>query len=339
MSSLLSCSIIEKDTTGDVLWSWTFPTITQEEKESLLLKFNYELKEDTETLFGRTNNKWFYMTVTTDSSAKLPLVQKFAVVLLTKDFNPEKYGNLCAVMAKTYCMTGNPAKVLQVYLRVLSGNENGSLQIKDLDVKSNYGSTRVGELIRLFNLEFIIIYTAVLLSKRVIVYHHHLPTLLQWITSFPSLVPHRNRFDNLFPWVDLIAEEVNCIKDSPSFIMGCYDNGVLSFSEFYDVLVNLPAKEVTISGKAKESFAMTKLQKDIAVTMVQMVENNPKEGEVIAALNDKTQNLISQLRSISTLREDGQYCLAVQTLRDKNVAPAMEAFLTNLARSENMLLH
>lgn len=78
-------------------------------------------------------------------------------------------------------------------------------------------NTNIRGLIKAFELKTILIYTAMLLKKRIIVYHHSLEHLLRWIRTFPAFMKHRNVTDHLFPWVDLVRDEILELKvDSES---------------------------------------------------------------------------------------------------------------------------
>lgn len=66
-------------------------------------------------------------------------------MLTARDFNPEKYGELCGIMARHYMNTGNPSSMLESYLSVVtkgscSGEENGSFVVKDYDNRQAYAT-------------------------------------------------------------------------------------------------------------------------------------------------------------------------------------------------------
>lgn len=140
----------------------------------------------------------------------------------------------------------------------------------------------------------------------------------------------------------------------------------------YDLLVNIPAREITIAPHAKgniskplshfclfpitnqiciltfyltfliilESLTMTKTHKEIALFMVQLCENqNYTEAQIISEINDKTQDLLNQLTSLATVQTpDGRKMISVEIFREKNLAPAVESFLINLAIAENLFM-
>ena len=70
-------------------------------------------------------------------------VQSFSLVLIAKDFNPEKYQALCSILCQVYQTTGNPAKLLEHYLSVVTkgccqGEDNGTFLVQDFEEKRAY---------------------------------------------------------------------------------------------------------------------------------------------------------------------------------------------------------
>lgn len=144
-------------------------------------------------------------------------MKQLALVLFARDFNPQKYEALCRVLSKTYCRTGSPTDLLQLYLSVFTkgscaGQDNGTFASDEYTGRRAGNNTNVRGLIKAFELKTILIYTAILLKKRIIVYHHSLEQLLRWIQTFPAFMKHRNVTENLFPWVDLVKDEVLELK-------------------------------------------------------------------------------------------------------------------------------
>ncbi|XP_075210927.1 putative DENN domain-containing protein 10 B [Lycorma delicatula] len=345
MTDLISCNIIEKDINNDILWTWTYPSVTQLQKKILLQKCNFDVVHP--FLFGRLRNEWFYLSYTeVFESDNLPWVKHFVLVLWTKDFNPEKYETLCRILSKTYCKTGTPTAVLLLYLSVVTRGsctteENGTFLVKDFEWNSTYNNgTMVKDLIKVFGLETILVYTVLLLKKRLVIYHHSLPLLLKWIRTFPALMIHRNDYNTLHPWVNLNSEELVHIKSSSCYIMGCQDSSVASQTELYDVLVNLPAREITVAPHAKESMSMTKAHKEIALFLVQLADKeNVTETTIIREIDNKTQELLSQLRSLATVEsDDGRKLVTLQVLQERKFSQAVENFLFQLALAENILM-
>lgn len=75
-------------------------------------------------------------------------VTHVSIVLVTKDFNPEKYEILCRILLRKYRKSGSPASLLESYLSVLtrgscSTEENGRFSVQDYDVKRSYANTKL----------------------------------------------------------------------------------------------------------------------------------------------------------------------------------------------------
>ncbi|KAK9496575.1 hypothetical protein O3M35_013161 [Rhynocoris fuscipes] len=344
MSDLVTCNIIdlftnlERDKNGDLLWSWTFPYIYQEQKDFIEKK--YILQETTDYIYGRWKTLWFYINLMECDSKAIKDVAQVGLIIWAKEFNPDKYRALSSLLCKTYIDSGDPTKVLQVYLNAftkeIDSNENGSLLFKEYCSYGAYSNFKVKEMINTFGLEVILIYNALLLKRKLIVYHHNLPVLLEWIKSFPYLMTHR-KFDEIFyPWIELTDEEIQELKSCSYYIAGCSDNSIFSRPELYDVLVNLPAKEITVAQHCKDRLPMTKVHKDIALFMEQLGKSDLSEEKIIKAISDKTQDIISRLKSLTTLLDDGNYKLSLSNLKQNEISSAMENFLIQLATSENI---
>ncbi|XP_034952294.1 putative DENN domain-containing protein 10 B [Chelonus insularis] len=344
LTDLISCNIIEKDCNGDVLWAWIYPTVSEAQKSLITRKcgLSSENNNSQPFTFSRFNNEWFYINCCeVFDTDKLPRVKQFALVLFTKDFNPQKYEMLSRVLSKMYSKTGDPIEILKLYLSVsINGScttqENGIFKADHYDINPNH-DTNVRDLIRAFELETILIYTGLLLKKRIFIYHHSLEQLFKWIKTFPSLMKHRNVTDYLFPWIDSIPEEINDLKGKKYYVAGCRDSSISLKPELYDLLVNIPAREITIAPHAKESFTMTKTHKEIALFMIQLSEKNSlSETQIIQEIADKTQDLLNQLNSIaSTEDQDKKKVLSIKIIRERNLPTAVENFLINLAIAED----
>lgn len=86
---------------------------------------------------------------------------------------------------------------------------------------------------------------------------------------------------------------------------------------------------------------MTKTHKEIALFMVQLCENHSyTEAQIISEISDKTQDLLNQLKSLATAQGPNatQKMISIQTFKEKNLPPAVENFLINLAISEDLFM-
>ena len=101
--------------------TWTYPTITDDHKNYILQKCF--CRNDTLRYTCRRNsNTWFYICEVSEKS--------FAVVILAKEFEPNKYKVLCDILAKKYSETRNPVDLVALYLNLYTSgglHDNGTL--------------------------------------------------------------------------------------------------------------------------------------------------------------------------------------------------------------------
>lgn len=182
--------------------TWTYPTISDSNKTFLLKKVSASVNNPQNFTFLRNKSDWLYVTCTdTLDIAKLEKIKRFFLILIATDFNPDKYDTLGRILSKCYCRTGTPVELVKLYLSVYttgacSTQENGTFVLREFDngygkksikikgTQRYYGKFSVNnilisELINMFGLEIILIYTAILLKKRITVYHHSLEILLK----------------------------------------------------------------------------------------------------------------------------------------------------------------
>ncbi|XP_014252824.1 protein FAM45A-like [Cimex lectularius] len=337
MTCLLAYNIIEKGNDGDVLWSWAFPSLKDEQRKYIEDKCH--LSDLKFSLYGKFKN-WFYIHVTECNQAILPNIENIGIVVWAKDFKPDQYLKLASLLSRVYNESGDPTKVLQFYLSVvtkdITPNNNGSLLFKEFCSQKTSKSSRIKELIKMFGLEVILIYNTLLLEKRLIVYHHSLPVLLEWLKSFPYFIAHRKIDDHLIPWFEVNDQDISELRSRRNYIAGCCDNSVFLRSDLYDVLVNLPAKEITISPQSKDKLPVTKTHKDIALFMEQLADSEMDEEKVVSSITAKTKELISLIRSMSVKGEDMRDYISLEKIKERNFSPVMENFIVQLASTENI---
>lgn len=347
ISDLIASGLIEKDTNGDVLWTWAYPSITNDHRSLVLRKWGLQNEASSGRqipfVYGYYESSWYYLHTTEVFDAdNLPKVKQFVLVLWTRDFNPEKYEILCRILSKTYCKMGSPTAIVKLYLSVVtrgscSTEENGTFLVKDFEQKKAFANAGIKAVINMFKLETILIYTAMILKKRIVVYHHRLDCLLNFMRVLPTFVWHRQNWNILYPYVDLNPQEINDLKSSNSYAAGFLDASVETRSDIYDVFVNLAAIELTIAPHAKEAFAMSKTHKDIAIFMVHCAEDDElNDQQVIQEITNKTTELLSHLRSLAS-GNGSEALLTLEKIKEHKLAAALENFLFNLAIAENLI--
>lgn len=349
VDDLKAIGLIEKDTNSDVLWTWSYPCFTSEERSLLLPKCDLEndsLSSEQPVWFRYCHHHkdWFYMYQTeVFDSDNLSRVRLFVLVLHTRDFSPDKYETLARILSKVYCKTGDPTALLRLFLSVsvkgsCTTEENGTFLLKDFECRRSLTQVPIKDIIKMFGLEAIIIYTAIMLKKRVIVYHHKLSVLLNYIRALTALSQHRPGWEHFYPFMELSPAEVAELSSMTHYLAGFRDANVESRLELYDVFVNLAAIEVTVAPHSKDAFQMSKTHKEIAMFMVRQADNsNLTDQEVARDISGKTQELLTNLKSATTVGPGGRRVVSFASLRDLKLAPALENFYWNLAVAEGLV--
>ncbi|XP_064601907.1 DENN domain-containing protein 10-like [Liolophura sinensis] len=346
LSDILSAGLIEKDTNGDVLWTWCYPSVTHELRELYIRKcgLSSDKQELLPFVYSQWRRTWYYIyNCHVEENDNLPKVTDFSLVLTAKDFNPEKYEALCKIFTKQYRKTGNPANMLESYLSVITkgtcnGEENGTFTLANFDHRQAYANGPMRNVIETFGVETILIYTALLLRKKLVVYHPHLEDLLMFIRILPAFVWHRQDWSILFPYLSLDGKDLDNLKSNTAYVAGFTDVSVESRTDLYDVYIGLADRQIEISPAAKESFAMGKLHKDMAIAMVQSVEDDQKSNQqIIKDISVKTKELLNNLKTLATEHEDGQSYITLERLKDRKMPAATENFLYTLAVCEGLV--
>jgi len=337
---LVATGIVEKDTNHDVLWVWSYPHVSAEWQRLILRKCTVDSAHGKVLPFsyGQFQKHWFYLSTTDVFESDLLKIRQFVLVLFATDFNPEKYEVLCRLLSKAYCKAGSPVVVLQHFLSVsvhgsCSTEENGTFLAKDFGQRQVYSNCNVKDVIRTFQLETIIIFTALILKKRILVYHHQLDHLLTFLRALPAFTWHRQSWNILVPQLDLVDEELHNLQTVSGYVAGSLDAAAEAHSHLYEVFVNLAATEIAVAPHAKEYFIMSKAHKEIALFMVRLAEDDSlTDQQVIKEISDKTKELLNMLES---LRSEGR--VTMEAIRTKKFALALENFLYNIALAEGMI--
>ncbi|XP_058237019.1 DENN domain-containing protein 10 isoform X1 [Hemibagrus wyckioides] len=341
---MLSIGLIEKDVNADTLWVWCFPAVSTELRELLMRKccLSRDSPELHAFVFGQYHRNWYYLTTTeVQEPTALSKVTHFSIVITAKDFNPEKYAAFSRVLCRMYMKHGSPVKMMEGYIAVLTkgicqSDENGSFLIKDYDVRKAYLAGSVKDVVSQFGMETIILYTALMLKKRIVIYHPRVEALLEFTRALPALTWHRKDWSILHPYVHLEDRELDNLRSCTGYVAGFVDPEVINRSDLFDVFVNLPDSEITIAQHAKEAMTMGKLHKEIGHLIVQSAEDTDRtDAQVIKDISVKTKEILSNLASLAEEGDNAK--LTLDTLKRRQFPPATENFLFHLAAAEQLL--
>uniref|UniRef100_A0A8C0PG06 UDENN domain-containing protein n=1 Tax=Canis lupus familiaris TaxID=9615 RepID=A0A8C0PG06_CANLF len=242
--------------------------------------------------------------------------------------------------------------MMESYIAVLTkgicqSEENGSFLSKDFDARKAYLAGSIKDIVSQFGMETVILHTALMLKKRIVVYHPKIEAV-QEFTRYcfwslkrlcPALVWHRQDWTILHSYVHLNADELEALQMCPGYIAGFVDLEVSNRSDLYDVFVNLADSEITIAPLAKEAMTMGKLHKEIGQLIVQSAEDPEKsDSQVIQDISLKTREIFTNLEPFSEVSGDGKkLVLNIEALKQRRFPPATENFLYHLAAAEQML--
>ncbi|KAJ8938878.1 hypothetical protein NQ318_016082 [Aromia moschata] len=320
----VSFHIIENESKQNQM-IWTYPTISDEIKTFLLSRCFPVGSVTAELFFYLRKKSQFHENERTK-----------ALVVTGEDLAPAKYRIICDILTNKYVKTTNPVDLVKLYLNLITSGtvyqENGT-EIA-FNLKSYKGDAKVKGLLSDFGLEVILLYNAILLKKRILVYHYDIQILEQSLLAITNLVLERNPDEYLYPLIQSVHE----MKDNSFYLAGTTEEYSLNHGACYDLYVNLVSKEIIKSKEAKEFFVMTKIHKDLAHVLVQLSKSELSESEVIEEITKKTNDILKQLCSLAThMSDNNRATLSVQDLKAKKFNPDLEKFLYNLAVAQNIM--
>lgn len=345
MSGLLAVGLVEKDSHGDVLWTWVYPSLSADLRQTVV--HNCCLSWDSTSsivpfVYTQSCKQWLYLR--TEATDKLPKVTHVCLVLVCSDFNPHLYSCLSQMLLCRFVETSSPVTVLEVFLELLTHGQchsvnNGTITALDFDANHwALSQSTVTDIVAMFGIEFIIVFTALLLKKRIAVYHSDISQLLTVCSSLPMFVWHRLNWNALFPLVHLDnTDELSQVTGG--YIAGFSDSAVTVRSDLYDVSVNVESKEIVIATHAKDSFVMGKLHRDLATFITQCCadDEHKTSHQCVEEIAGKTRELLNNLKTIGTSDADGNVLITTEQLRQKRLPHATENFLFGLAAAEGLL--
>lgn len=351
---LVSVHLIERrdddlDDLSHFLWHWTYPTITLADRSFIEKRlFSKAIHTDTFDFYKLRSSTWVYVQPTSS--------RRHFFLLITRDFCPHTYRKLLTNLASLFT-SGKVSfpRFIHYYLSLLisecpvSVSELGGRQLTlELDLADTplARQSHIKSVIRLFHLDVILIYTALLLKRKIAIYHHSQHTLLDFSTALSSFVSHRpevNTHEILYPNVDLHdREQIEQLHRQNHFIATFQDADIGEQVDLYDIYINLAAVEINISNKARDIFSMTRTHKSLAIALVRVAENESTSSEdVIAEICKKTKELKTTLtqfcKDSTTDSPDGDKCMiSKDALQQKLLSPNLESFYWNFAIAEGM---
>ena len=90
---------------------------------------------------------------------------------------------------------------------------------------------------KLFGVESVLLWTAIMLRKRVVVYADKLKTLQQVVRTLPQLAWHRQDWGTLRPWIAGSPTEIEELRAAGVYVAGVTDPSFRS-TDLYDLFVD-----------------------------------------------------------------------------------------------------
>eukprot|EP01088_Endostelium_zonatum_P019591 TRINITY_DN6845_c0_g1_i1.p1 TRINITY_DN6845_c0_g1~~TRINITY_DN6845_c0_g1_i1.p1 ORF type:complete len:365 (-),score=67.62 TRINITY_DN6845_c0_g1_i1:19-1113(-) len=354
-NGIVGLSLVEKDKNGDVLVTWSFPALDPEVKQVALSCANLsgndnnsdqEVVVPLQFLWTKYKTSWIHVFTNQNDHANkenpLPRVVSISFILVSTVFNPEKYAALSKIMTEVYQNTGSPVRVLECYLSVFAKGKVdvpniGSFASSDFDPKKSYLVTPIKEIIKMFGVHVILIWSALLMKKRIVVYSDSLDSLLKIIRALPLFAFHRLDWDILRPYVRLSTLQLKELEDAGVYVAGFTDSDVKMKRDLYDLLVDVNARTVTLSDHAQQSgdFKMGSFHKDLATFMVSSAEaEGVSDQTIIREVSVKTKELLKRLLSLRVKDENGEEYVTLESLQERKLPPGMDRFLFAIAGAE-----
>jgi len=341
--------ILEKDTNGDVMITWSHLTFDATEYESFdnIVKSRSLINSTRTQSFSKYKDKWIYI-VTQDGPEKNTRVQYFSLCLFVSEFNPEKYGALATHMANLYRKTNSPVKVLECFLDVMTtlkheGTDNGeNLGIYngvDYNNKDHFLVSPLLEIVTKFEGNSWLIWSALIMKKRIIVYADALPTLLKFVRALPLFVLHRQDWSLLRPFVTLENEaEITDLVKTGVYVAGFLYPQVKAREDLYDIFLDITTLDISVASHAEDDFVQTQFHQEFAKFLASALElEGITDQKLIKAIKTKTGDLITKLNQLKVQGNgDEKPYVSYSSFTNQNIPGNMENFLYAVASAEGM---
>ena len=183
-----SVAIIEHDIHEDVLVVWTYPGMTAE-VQNLCVKRCAQEGKSSPFIFFKLKNDWIYILTFPVPDSVDTVVLHSSICIVTNTFNPEKYNAQLECMRRGYSdgVALDPTKALEVYLSVHTTGKFKNYDGENYpDETACSHNSILKDLFLLFGAEFVILWNAVLLKKRVLVYSGSFVFIVAFLWSPPS---------------------------------------------------------------------------------------------------------------------------------------------------------
>lgn len=326
----VTVALVEHDPSGKRL-SWVFPA--QGDMDVAVIAARAQLSEDKPLsekvptfAWSRWRSQWYYTLARERKPTDQPdvvhaAVSRFAIVLGSPLFDPERYHSLLQVLLRAFeGESGSPLALLQ---RVLSMSTKGSASAplgpdfvaSKFDAAAARLACPLGQTLRALGTEnAATLWAAMLLRARIAVYHPGgVGPLLSLVRCLPLLAWHRPRWEGTLRGLCSLSEAADLadLEQAGSLAAGFVEPEVLDMPQLYDVLIDArPAKggggdEVTLKlmPSAAGLAPPPKVRKQIGKVLDSMGEGVPTI-ELVEALAAKTAEFLEKAAEVAAMEPD-----------------------------------
>lgn len=298
-----SVCIVELDVNDDYLCVWIFPSMAKELQAVAINRCSTDVKVG-ERFFTKYKTDWLYIGSKEADKDVAPDVKAFHICITSKIFSPTAYSTIINVLTEQYYHSADPTKVLEGYLSLVTtgkfANAVGTASVSGIKEELRLSSTSsLLELSQNVGLEFVLLWNAVLLQKRILILATSVEQAYTTINSLLLMSPNKVDFSIVKPIVRNDPYHLEDLSSSGVFIAGTLDETLVSLVDRYDVLLSIPDSRVTVAAHAQQDMSLCAIHKEVAKIISEGAESGLSEEELIKEIKHKTDSVLDNLKGLA----------------------------------------
>eukprot|EP00467_Chlorarachnion_reptans_P002480 CAMPEP_0114519570 /NCGR_PEP_ID=MMETSP0109-20121206/19086_1 /TAXON_ID=29199 /ORGANISM="Chlorarachnion reptans, Strain CCCM449" /LENGTH=308 /DNA_ID=CAMNT_0001700343 /DNA_START=89 /DNA_END=1015 /DNA_ORIENTATION=- len=278
---------------------WSYPSIDSTHGKVLAARSGMEDGKTTDAYrWSKLGDTWQYMLTFPIDDVKKSRVKSACIVVLADQFNPEKFQQLLEALAKMFKPVVSPKPLMEAYLHLFRKNEIAGWADKTFDNRRALIGGSIKAAVKAFGKQCALLWTAVVLKRRIFVYAESVSELLGLVRVIPLFGSwHRQDWGILRPIICLGDTELEDLKKSQVYVAGCTDSRCSSKSEYYDLFIDATSGKMTVPPHMKASMKMGRIHTDWADAVTKAAATESDQG-IIKVIAVKTKNLIDHVKKI-----------------------------------------
>lgn len=139
------------------------------------------------------------------------------------------------------------------------------------------------------------------------------------------------------PFNNLSDKQLDELRSAGVYVAGFTDPAIKLKKDYYDVLIDITTRGISIAEHAMNDFKMGAFHKELATWLVQSSENEEIPAQsIIKDLAVKTKDLVTKLQMLRVEDEEGNKRVTLENLAARKLPPFMDRFLFNVAVAEKL---